>query len=162
VIGLRCAHLFDRRGRRRRLLPCGERWRCTAPYSLWCVPSTGQPLLASPAALLPLVCSPYRVAVGLAARPATVQQAGRASPCCATPRLTWMAVVAASFSTVTRAVRSRCAVLRTPSRLPGFAGSACCNYLFQMFQRYVASVSYGCCKSRSWCYICCNGCTHIL
>jgi hypothetical protein len=27
--------------------------------------------------------------------------------------------------------------------------SACCKRLFQMFQRYVASVSYGCCKSRS-------------
>ena len=28
-----------------------------------------------------------------------------------------------------------------------------------MFQRYVASVSYGCCKSRSGCCTCYNGCT---
>jgi hypothetical protein len=27
---------------------------------------------------------------------------------------------------------------------------------------YVASVSYGYCKSRSGCCICCNGCTHML
>jgi hypothetical protein len=41
----------------------------------------------------------------------------------------------------------------------------CCKHifqLFQMFQMYVASVSYGCCKSRSECIICCNECTHIL
>jgi hypothetical protein len=31
-----------------------------------------------------------------------------------------------------------------------------------MFQRYVASVSDGCCKSRSGCCICCNGCTCML
>jgi hypothetical protein len=34
--------------------------------------------------------------------------------------------------------------------------------VFQMFSRYVASVSYGCCKSRSRCYICCNGYTRML
>jgi hypothetical protein len=43
--------------------------------------------------------------------------------------------------------------------------SACCKRMFQvfqMFQRYVASISYGCCKSRSRCCICFNGCTHML
>jgi hypothetical protein len=34
--------------------------------------------------------------------------------------------------------------------------------VFQMFQRYATSVSYGCCKSKSWCCICCNGCTCML
>jgi hypothetical protein len=34
--------------------------------------------------------------------------------------------------------------------------------VFQMFQTYVVSVSYGCCKSRSGCCICCNGCTRML
>jgi hypothetical protein len=33
---------------------------------------------------------------------------------------------------------------------------------FKCFQRYVASVSYGCCKSRSKCCTCCNGCTRML
>jgi hypothetical protein len=35
----------------------------------------------------------------------------------------------------------------------------CCKYTFQvfeMFQRYVTGVSYGCCKSRLGCYICCK------
>jgi hypothetical protein len=43
--------------------------------------------------------------------------------------------------------------------------SACCKLLckvFQIFQRYVASISYGCCKNRLRCCICCNGCTRIL
>ena len=31
-----------------------------------------------------------------------------------------------------------------------------------MFHLDVASVSCGCCKSRSRCYICCNGCTRML
>jgi hypothetical protein len=34
--------------------------------------------------------------------------------------------------------------------------------VFQLFQRYVARVSYGCCKSRLGCCICCNGCTLML
>jgi hypothetical protein len=34
--------------------------------------------------------------------------------------------------------------------------------VFQLFHRYVVSVLCGCCKSRSRCCICCNGCTHIL
>jgi hypothetical protein len=34
--------------------------------------------------------------------------------------------------------------------------------VFQMFQRYVASVLYGCCKSRSGCCICSNGCIRML
>jgi hypothetical protein len=37
--------------------------------------------------------------------------------------------------------------------------SACCKHMFQVFQifqRYVASVSDGCCKSRSGCCTCCN------
>jgi hypothetical protein len=34
--------------------------------------------------------------------------------------------------------------------------------VFQMFQRYVASFSYRCCKSRSRCCTCCNGCTRML
>jgi hypothetical protein len=34
--------------------------------------------------------------------------------------------------------------------------------VFQMLYRYIASVSYGCCESRSGCCICCNGCTHML
>jgi hypothetical protein len=34
--------------------------------------------------------------------------------------------------------------------------------VFQKFHRYVASVSYGYYKSRSGCYICCNGCTCML
>jgi hypothetical protein len=33
--------------------------------------------------------------------------------------------------------------------------------MFQMFQRYVASVSYRCCKSRLRCFIRCNGCTML-
>jgi hypothetical protein len=40
-----------------------------------------------------------------------------------------------------------------------YAESTCCNYIFQVFQvfqRYIASVSYRCCKSRSGCCICCN------
>jgi hypothetical protein len=39
------------------------------------------------------------------------------------------------------------------------AKSTCCKRMFQlfyMFQMYVASVSYGCCKSRSGCYINCK------
>jgi hypothetical protein len=32
---------------------------------------------------------------------------------------------------------------------------------FQMFQRYVASVSLGYCKSRFGCYMCCNGYTYV-
>ena len=31
-----------------------------------------------------------------------------------------------------------------------------------VFQMYVARVSYGCCKSRLRCCICCNGCTRML
>jgi hypothetical protein len=34
--------------------------------------------------------------------------------------------------------------------------------VFQMFQRFVVSVSYRCCKSRSGCCICCNSCTRML
>jgi len=34
--------------------------------------------------------------------------------------------------------------------------------MFQVFQRYVTSVSCRCCKSRSGCCICCNGCTRML
>jgi cation transport ATPase len=34
--------------------------------------------------------------------------------------------------------------------------------MFQMFQRYVASVSYRYCKSRLRCFIRCNGCTGML
>jgi hypothetical protein len=43
-----------------------------------------------------------------------------------------------------------------------YAKSSCCKrmfQLFQIFQRYVASISYECCKSRSGCctcYICCK------
>jgi hypothetical protein len=33
--------------------------------------------------------------------------------------------------------------------------------VFQKFQRYVASVLYRCCKSRSGCGICCNGYIHM-
>jgi hypothetical protein len=43
--------------------------------------------------------------------------------------------------------------------------SACCKHMFQvfqMFQRYVASVLYWCCKNRSGCCICCNGYTRML
>ena len=36
------------------------------------------------------------------------------------------------------------------------AESAYCKHMFQVFQRYVVSVSYGCCKSRSGCCICCK------
>jgi hypothetical protein len=35
-------------------------------------------------------------------------------------------------------------------------------YCKRMFHRYVASVSYRCCKSRSGCCICCNICTYML
>ena len=38
----------------------------------------------------------------------------------------------------------------------------CMFQVFHMFQRYVASVSYGCCKSGSGCCIWCNGCTRVL
>jgi hypothetical protein len=34
--------------------------------------------------------------------------------------------------------------------------------VFQMFHWYIASVSYGCYKSKSRCCICCNGCTRML
>ncbi|XP_066311239.1 uncharacterized protein [Miscanthus floridulus] len=34
--------------------------------------------------------------------------------------------------------------------------------VFQLFQRYVARVSYGYCKSRLGCCLCCNGCTLML
>jgi hypothetical protein len=34
--------------------------------------------------------------------------------------------------------------------------------MFQVFWRYVASILYGYCKSRSGYNICCNGCTHML
>jgi hypothetical protein len=34
--------------------------------------------------------------------------------------------------------------------------------VFQMFLRYVASVAYGCCKSRLKCCTCCKGYTHML
>jgi hypothetical protein len=43
--------------------------------------------------------------------------------------------------------------------------SACCKSVFQvfeMFQRYDASVAYGCCKSRSGCFTYCNGYTRML
>ena len=39
---------------------------------------------------------------------------------------------------------------------------ACCKHMFRVFCRYVASVLYRCCKSRSKCCICCNGCTLML
>jgi hypothetical protein len=41
----------------------------------------------------------------------------------------------------------------------------CCMPMFQVFQlfhMYVSIVSYGCCKSRLRCCICCNDCTHTL
>jgi hypothetical protein len=37
--------------------------------------------------------------------------------------------------------------------------SACCKSMFQVFQRYVASVIYQCCKIRSRYFTCCNGYT---
>jgi hypothetical protein len=43
--------------------------------------------------------------------------------------------------------------------------SVCCKSMFQvfqMFQRYVTRVSYGCCETRSRCCICCNSCTRML
>jgi hypothetical protein len=43
--------------------------------------------------------------------------------------------------------------------------NACCKHMFQvfqMFQRYVTSISCGCCKSRSGCCICCTGCSRML
>ena len=46
-----------------------------------------------------------------------------------------------------------------------FGCCICFTHMFQvflMFQRYVAIVSDECCKSRSECCICCNGCTRIL
>jgi hypothetical protein len=47
-----------------------------------------------------------------------------------------------------------------------YAESVCCKRMFQvfqMFQRYVASVLYGCCKSRSeYCILCCNDYTRML
>jgi hypothetical protein len=33
--------------------------------------------------------------------------------------------------------------------------------MFQVFQRYVASVVYRCCKSISGCDTCCNGCIRM-
>ena len=42
---------------------------------------------------------------------------------------------------------------------------ACCKRMFQVFQifrRYVSSVSCGCYKSRSRCCVCCNSCTCML
>jgi hypothetical protein len=45
------------------------------------------------------------------------------------------------------------------------AENTCCKsmfHVFQVFHRYIAIVSYGCCKSRSRCCICGNGCTRML
>jgi hypothetical protein len=40
--------------------------------------------------------------------------------------------------------------------------STCYKRMLRVFQRYVASVLYGCCKSKSGCCICYNGCTLML
>jgi hypothetical protein len=71
-----------------------------------------------------------------------------------------------SFSTVTgdRTVGSRCAVLRPPGcqvLLKAHVASVCFK-CFRCFQMFVTSVSDRCCKSRSECCICCNGCTRML
>ena len=64
-----------------------------------------------------------------------------------------------------RPLRRRRAPQRRTSIRPGHcAESTCCKLMFQvfqMFQRYVASVLYRCCKNRPGCCTCCNGYTHM-
>jgi hypothetical protein len=63
-----------------------------------------------------------------------------------------------------RIAGSRYAMLRPPG-CHVFVESVCCKRMFrvfQMFQRYVASISDGCCKNRSGCCIYCNSCTRML
>jgi hypothetical protein len=55
--------------------------------------------------------------------------------------------------------RQRASILPNSKYMLPYAESACCKHmfqLFQLFQRYVASASYGCCKSRSGCCTCCK------
>ena len=51
---------------------------------------------------------------------------------------------------------------RAPRRCRAPYVSYVLDVCFKIFQRYVTSVSYGCCKSRSGCCICCSGCTRML
>jgi hypothetical protein len=58
------------------------------------------------------------------------------------------------------AVLPLCVVLYGRKRVK----TTCCKStfrVFHMFQRYVASVVYRCFRSRSRCWICCNGYTHM-
>jgi hypothetical protein len=70
--------------------------------------------------------------------------------CAARPRPHHSAAPASSFAS-TSLSSSKQQVYATES--------TCCNNMFQVFQifhRYVVSVVYRCCKSRSRCYTCCN------
>jgi hypothetical protein len=71
--------------------------------------------------------------------------------------------ISSSFSTATAQPDPPCSA--TLAQLPSFVESSCCKYMFlvfQMFQRYVVSLSDVCCKSRSGCCICCNSSTRML
>jgi hypothetical protein len=56
----------------------------------------------------------------------------------------------------------RCLDADSGSEEAALGYDAWCRCTFQMFQTYVTSFSYGCCKSGSGCCICCNGCTRML
>jgi hypothetical protein len=56
----------------------------------------------------------------------------------------------------------RCLDADSGSEEAALGYDAWCKCTFQMFQTYVTSFSYGCCKSGSGCCICCNGCTRML
>ena len=81
-------------------------------------------------------------------------------PCRAKRGLAWMAAAAraaarslpSSFSTAT----AQPDPAMEYSAYQGFAESTCYKRIFKVFQRYVVSVSYRCCKSRSGCFTCCK------
>ena len=55
-------------------------------------------------------------------------------------------------------------IVQCSARPPAYQGllkTHVSSVCFLVFQRYVASVSNGCCKSRSECCICCNRCTRV-
>jgi hypothetical protein len=65
--------------------------------------------------------------------------------------------------TLVNSTRRRAFIL--PSSNEMFVETARCKRIFevfQVFQRYVATVLYRCCKIKSGYCICCNGCTQML
>jgi hypothetical protein len=64
-----------------------------------------------------------------------------------------------------RLARTGCSPFCSASSERRRVKNACCQHIFQVFQMfymYVPNVSYECCKSRSGCCICYNGCTRTL